>query len=262
MKKAVFDPLDTVVLTSATLTTNNSFEYIKSRLGCNGCDELILSSPFDFQSQVLLFLPHGIADPKLEPEKYHSCIAAIVEELLEIMQGRTFVLFTSFTMLKKLSNQVETKLANFSHFKQGEVSSQQMLEGFKSNKNSVLWGTNTFWQGVDVPGEDLECVVITKLPFAVPDDPIIEARMEYLKAKGFDPFWAYQVPQAIIQTKQGFGRLIRRKGDIGVVAILDPRIKTKSYGRLFLNSLPKCQVSTKLDEVKKFYQDKKRIDNI
>ncbi|MEW6095601.1 MAG: helicase C-terminal domain-containing protein [bacterium] len=257
LKNAVFDSFDTVVLTSATLTTNNSFEYIKSRLGCNGCDELQLSSPFDFQSQVLLFLPTGIPDPKLEPEKYHSCIAAIIEELLEVMQGRTFVLFTSFAMLRKISEEVETKLAKFSHFKQGEFSSQRMIEEFKSTKNSVLWGTNTFWQGVDVPGEDLECVVITKLPFAVPDDPIVEARMEYLRAKGSDPFWAYQVPQAIIQTRQGFGRLIRRKDDIGVVAILDPRVKTKGYGRLFLNSLPKCQQAYNLNQVKKFYQTKK-----
>jgi len=257
LKEAVFDSFDTVVLTSATLTTNNSFAYIKSRLGCDGCAELQLSSPFDYQSQVLLFLPYGISDPKLEPEKYHSDVAKIIEELLEIMQGRTFVLFTSFSMLNKISSQIEAKFPNFNHFKQGEFSVQRMIVEFKQSKNSILWGTNTFWQGVDVPGEDLECVVITKLPFAVPDDPITEAKMEYLRAKGTDPFWAYQVPQAIIQTKQGFGRLVRRKDDIGIVAILDPRVKTKNYGRLFLNSLPKCQITTKLDEVKKFYLAKK-----
>lgn len=260
LKKAVFDPYHTVVLTSATVTTNNSFEYIKSRLGCKEADELSVSSPFDYQSQVLLFLPNGISDPKLEPEKYHFDVAKIIEELLEIMRGRTFVLFTSFAMLKKISNQVEARFPEFNHFKQGEFSSQRMLEEFKLNQNSILWGTNTFWQGVDVPGEDLECVVITKLPFEVPDDPITEAKMEYLRAKGIDPFWAYQVPQAIIKTKQGFGRLIRRKDDIGIVAILDPRVKTKNYGRLFLNSLPKCQTATKLDEVQKFYQAKKNFD--
>jgi ATP-dependent DNA helicase DinG len=173
------------------------------------------------------------------------------------MQGRTFVLFTSFAMLRKISEELELRYDKFSHLKQGEVSSQRMIEEFKANKNSVLWGTNTFWQGVDVPGEDLECVVITKLPFAVPDDPIVSARIEYLQAKGSNPFWAYQVPQAIIQTKQGFGRLIRRKDDIGIVAILDPRVKTKNYGKLFLNSLPKCQVTTKLEVVKEFYQAKK-----
>jgi ATP-dependent DNA helicase DinG len=257
LKDAVFDSLDTVILTSATLTTNNSFEYIKSRLGCDGCDELILSSPFDYQSQVLLFLPHGIADPKLAPEEYHRCVATIIDELLAIMQGRTFVLFTSFAMLRKISDEIAARYDKFNHLKQGEVSSQRMIEAFKSNKNSVLWGTNTFWQGVDVPGEDLECVVITKLPFAVPDDPIVSARIEYLQARGSDPFWTYQVPQAIIQTRQGFGRLIRRKDDIGIVAILDPRVKTKNYGRLFLNSLPKCQITTKLEGVKEFYQAKK-----
>lgn len=262
LKKVVFDSFNTVVLTSATLTTNNSFEYIKSRLGCNGCDELILSSPFDYQSQVLLFLPQGIADPKLAPEEYQSCVATIIDDLLAIMQGRTFVLFTSFAMLRKISKEIEARYDKFNHLKQGEISSQRMIEAFKSNKNSVLWGTNTFWQGVDVPGENLECVVITKLPFAVPDDPIVSARMEYLQAKGSNPFWTYQVPQAIIQTKQGFGRLIRRKDDIGIVAILDPRIKTKNYGRLFLNSLPKCQLAYNLDKVKKFYENKKQLDNI
>ncbi|MEW6609085.1 MAG: helicase C-terminal domain-containing protein [bacterium] len=257
LKDAVFDSIGTVILTSATLTTNNSFEFVKSRLGCDKCDELQLSSPFDFQSQVLLFLPAGIADPKLEPAQYHNDVGKIIEGLLEIMQGRTFVLFTSYAMLRKISDEIEQKFADFNHLKQGEFSSQRMIEEFKSNQNSVLWGTNTFWEGVDVPGQDLECVVITKLPFAVPDDPIIEAKMEYLREKGIDPFWAYQVPQAIIQTRQGFGRLIRRKNDIGVVAILDPRVKTKGYGRLFLNSLPKSQIAYNLEQVRKFYQAKK-----
>lgn len=250
LKAKVFDVNDIVVLTSATLAVNRSFAYIKNRLGLSENDELLLDSPFDYPSQVILYTPTSIPDPKIYPASFEEKVGNTIEELLCLTKGRAFILFTSYAMLNKIHQQVTERLPELNHYKQGEVTTQQMVEIFKQKDKPVLWGTNTFWQGIDVPGDSLVCVVITKLPFAVPDDPITEARMEWLNQNGLNPFWEYQVPQAVIQTKQGFGRLIRKKDDYGIVSILDPRIKTKSYGKLFLDSLPHCQQAIEFEELK------------
>jgi ATP-dependent DNA helicase DinG len=155
-------------------------------------------------------------------------------------------------MLNKLHEIVSKRLPNFNHIRQGEFPPAKAVEMFKALDYSVIWGTSTFWQGIDVPGEALQCVVITRIPFAVPDDPIIEARVESLKQQNIEPFWNYQVPQAIILTKQGYGRLIRHGNDFGVVAILDSRIHTKGYGRLFIQSLPPSKRVSTLSEVAGF----------
>ncbi len=243
LKSIVFDQMSPVILTSATLTCNKSFDYIKSRLGLNTAAHLILDSPFDYARQSLLYVPQHVPDPR--DEKYIESAAKEIEDLLTLTHGRAFILFTSYSMLNKLHEIVSKRLPNFNHIKQGDFSPSKAIEMFKVLDHSVIWGTSTFWQGVDVPGEALQCVVITRIPFAVPDDPIIEARVESLKQQNIEPFWNYQVPQAIILTKQGYGRLIRHGDDFGIVAILDSRIHTKGYGRLFIQSLPpSLRVST------------------
>lgn len=262
LKTKIFDKIAPIILTSATLTTNNSFDYIKSRIGLNNTEEIILSSPFDYKKQVILYLPQNISDPNLEPEKYQKEIGREIVNLLKITDGKTFILFTSYDMLNKVFVRVKEELKDYTHLKQTDFSAYQAIEEFKTKEKNVLWGVATFWQGVDIPGQTLECVIMTKLPFAVPDDPIIEARIEYLKKQNMNPFLNYQVPQAIILTRQGFGRLIRRKSDIGIVSLLDPRIKTKMYGKLFLNSLPECFVTLKIKEVEKIYKETiKKIRN-
>ncbi len=252
LKTIVFDQITPVILTSATLTCNKSFDYIQSRLGLNTASNIILSSPFDYAKQSLLYVPTHMPDPR--EDKYIESAAKEIEELLILTHGRAFILFTSYSMLNKLHEIVSKRLPNFNHIKQGDFPPTKAIEMFKALDYSVIWGTSTFWQGVDVPGEALQCVVITRIPFAVPDDPIIEARVEYLKQQNIEPFWNYQVPQAIILTKQGYGRLIRHSNDFGVVAILDSRIHTKGYGRLFIQSLPPSKQVSTLNEVTGFMQ--------
>lgn len=252
LSSAVFEKMSPIILTSATLTTNKSFDYIKSRLGLDTVSELILDSPFDYTRQALLYLPQNMPDPR--EDSYIEYAAREIEGLLTLIHGKTFILFTSYSMLNKLHLIVAKSLPNFNHIRQGDFSPIKAVEMFKANDNSVLWGTTTFWQGIDVPGKALQCVIITKLPFAVPDDPITEARVEYLKGQNIDPFRNYQVPQAIILTKQGYGRLIRHGDDFGVVAILDPRMTTKGYGKLFIQSLPPSRRVGIIWEVAKFME--------
>lgn len=253
----VFEETAPVILTSATLATNNSFTYIKSRLGLKDCKELLLDSPFNYEKQTLLYLSKEIKSPKDDYKYYQEQVCEIVSHILDIMKGRTFILFTSHEMLDFVFRRISKNYLHLSHFKQGELPPLKLINSFKEKNNAVLWGNATFWQGVDVPGEALQCVILTKLPFAVPDDPIVEAHMEHLERKGMNSFWNYQVPQAIILTKQGFGRLIRKKEDRGVVAILDSRIKTKSYGAMFLKSLPKCRRVEDITEIKEFMKGEK-----
>jgi ATP-dependent DNA helicase DinG len=253
LKEELFEAIRPVVLTSATLSTNNNFEYLKGRLGFEEGDELLLASPFDYPQNVLLYLPRHMPDPNLEFDLYQDKVTEEVKNILEVSGGRAFVLFTSFEMLEKVYRKAKRSLCSYKLFRQGDKPRYRLVEEFKRNRNSVLFGTYTFWQGIDIPGKALECVIISKLPFAVPDEPVTEAKMEKLAEERKDPFIHYQVPQAIILLKQGFGRLLRTKKDRGIVAILDPRLKTRFYGKMFLSSLPHCREIANLEEIKKFF---------
>jgi ATP-dependent DNA helicase DinG len=237
-----------VMLTSATLSAAGSFSYLKSRLGFESGEELLLDSPFDFEKQAMLYIGAGLEDQQADgfQEKFDQELRA----LLSITGGRTLILFTSYGQLKKSADALRKEMPEVSLLCQGEMPAYRLVEQFKGLSNGALLGTASFWQGVDIPGEALQCVVIAKLPFAVPDDPIIEARMERLK----NPFYEFQVPQATLLFRQGFGRLIRTKSDRGAVAVLDSRIMTKNYGKSFLRSIPKCRITDDREEFRKFFE--------
>ncbi|MFA5780362.1 MAG: helicase C-terminal domain-containing protein [Elusimicrobiota bacterium] len=254
LRKKVFEKTSPIVLTSATLSTDRKFSFIKERLGITCADELLLDSPFDYKNNVILYIPEDMPDPKHEPEEFNKKSFEEINKILEITRGRAFCLFTSYKMLDEINGHLSV-LKKYEIFRQGELPKWKMLDGFKKSKNAVLLGTDTFWQGVDVPGRALECVIITRLPFSVPDEPLTEAKMEYLEKSGKNPFTHYQIPQAIIMLKQGFGRLVRRKSDVGIVAILDPRVKTRQYGGKFLKSLPLCRNVSSIEELKSGYEE-------
>jgi len=252
-RKNVLNKVNPIVFTSATLSTNKSFEFIKTRLGLGDADELLLDSPFNYRENVLTYLCEDLPDPSIDIDLFREEAIAKIKKILSITNGRAFVLFTSFKMMDAAYDRLKEELEDLYIFRQGDEPRYKLLERFKRQDKSVLLGTNSFWQGVDVPGKALECVIIAKLPFAVPDDPVIEARMESLQAQNKNPFIHYQIPQAIIMLRQGFGRLIRTKNDRGMVALLDPRIKIRFYGKRFLEALPECRQTSDLEEVKRFF---------
>ncbi len=248
LRKNLFGKTDTVALTSATLSTAGTFAYIKNRLGLDAPAELLLDSPFDFEKQALLYVSPGLDDQ--QAKGYQKKFDEELKAILSVTKGRTLVLFTSYVQLKKSVETLRGEMPGLGILCQGEMPAYRLIEQFKELSNTVLMGTASFWQGIDIPGDALQCVVIAKLPFAVPDDPIIEARLERLK----NPFYEYQVPTATLLFRQGFGRLIRTKTDAGAVAVLDSRIITRNYGRWFLKSIPRCRITDERKEFKKFFE--------
>ena len=238
MEKYLWHEKQSVILTSATLTTNGEFDYLRSRLNADEADELLLGSPFDFETSTLLYLPMDMPEP-IDRSQYQLWVERTLLRVAKATGGRMLALFTSYKQLRLTSRSI-TPLLNKDHiqvFEQGEgPSSNALLETFRTADRAVLLGTRSFWEGVDVPGQALSVLVIVRLPFDVPSDPIITARSETFE----NPFQEYQIPEAILRFRQGFGRLIRTKSDRGVVAVLDSRILSKQYGQLFLNSLPPC----------------------
>jgi ATP-dependent DNA helicase DinG len=254
LNEKLFRGKDVCILTSATLTTEGSFDFVIDRLGMDmpRTDRLVAASPFDFEKQALLYLPPGLPDPR-SPE--HAQLAA--EEVVRIItatRGRAFVLCTSIASMTTLFELVSSKV-DFPCFVQGAMSKSGLIERFRDTPNAVLFATSSFWQGVDVRGEQLSCVIIDKLPFAVPSDPLVAARSRLIDSNGGDAFRDYSLPQAILSLRQGIGRLIRSREDRGVIAILDPRLLTKSYGRKFLHSLPRMRLTQEMADVVKMFED-------
>jgi ATP-dependent DNA helicase DinG len=251
VREAVLDRFRTVVLTSATLAVDGSFAYVKGRLGIGDADGLRVPSEFDYPRQALLYLPRSMPTPRTPGFAEAAAREAI--EILKRSRGRAFVLFTSYAVMRTVQRFVEMALP-YPILVQGTAPRSTLLEAFRHTPHAVLLGTSSFWQGVDVVGEALSCVIIDKLPFASPGDPITAARIEALQAAGGDAFRDYQVPLAILQLQQGIGRLIRHRADRGVLAVLDPRLRTMSYGRRFLDSLPPAPVTQDLAAVAKFFE--------
>ncbi|MDD5633757.1 MAG: helicase C-terminal domain-containing protein [Candidatus Omnitrophica bacterium] len=254
MNTFLFERIRPVILTSATLSTAGKFDFIKKRLGLDSCKELLVDSPFDYRNKVLLYVPEKGADPNAAPQVFKNDVKDHIVKIYRVMGGRMFALFTSYEMLNDVAASIGETDPDIHLLKQGELPRYMLLDMFKKSRKSILMGTLTFWQGVDVSGDALECVIITKLPFSVPSDPLNAARIEAIRQKGLNPFYEYQLPEAVIMFKQGFGRLIRGHADRGVVAVLDPRIRSRSYGKYFLDAIPKCRVTGDISHIGEFFQ--------
>jgi ATP-dependent DNA helicase DinG len=250
LHEMVFDQIPTVVLTSATLTVQGGFEHMRKRLGLTEARELVVPSHFRYDKQALLYLPPNMPDPR-EPD-FPEAAAECIRRVLEITRGRAFCLFTSYSQMRDLYERLLPVL-DFPLLLHGTAPRKALLEQFRETPNAVLFGTSSFWQGVDVQGEALSCVIIDKLPFAVPSDPVVSARMKAIEEAGGKPFFDYQVPAAVLTLKQGFGRLIRSLEDRGVLVLLDPRVRRQRYGQTFLASLPPYRMTATITDVEAFF---------
>ena len=252
LQDRLFERVETVVLTSATLASAGNFGFIKERLGLDEeTSDLVAPSSYDYENQAVLYLPERMPDPR--SPQWADAAAAEVVKILRATEGRAFVLSTSFAGMRALYERVAQEV-EYPCLLQGTASKAGLLERFRETPHAVLFATASFWQGVDVRGQQLSCVIIDKLPFAVPTDPVVAARQRYIDEQGGSSFYEYSVPQAIISLKQGLGRLIRSATDKGVLAVLDPRLRTKGYGRLFLESLPPCRVTSDIAEVSSVFE--------
>jgi len=250
LKTCLFEKLDCAVLTSATLAVGGGFEYMRRRLGLEHIREAVLPSHYDYQKQALLYVPPDLPDPRTP--QFAAKAAEQIRRLLEITRGRTFVLFTSYVQMKDIYQRLLGEV-EFPLLLQGDAPKSALLEEFRLTPHAVLFATSSFWQGVDVQGEQLSSVIIDRLPFAVPSDPIVAARVKSIDAEGGNAFFQYQVPAAVITLKQGFGRLIRSLHDRGLLVLLDNRILKKQYGRVFVESLPNYRRTTDIKLVEEFF---------
>jgi len=253
LRQTLFENLDTAVLTSATLAVSGGFDYIKRRLGLDHARALVVPSHFDYSRQALLYVPSDLPDPR--SDQFASRAAEVIRRVLEITHGRAFCLFTSYSQMQDIYERLLGEL-DFPMLVQGSAPRNALLEEFRTTPNAVLFATSSFWQGVDVQGEQLSCVIIDRLPFAVPNDPVVAARVAAISADGGNAFMEYQVPGAVITLKQGFGRLIRSLHDRGLLVLLDNRIHRQRYGRIFLESLPKYGVASRLEDCEAFFRNR------
>ncbi len=251
VRDLLIDRMTGTVLTSATLTVDGSFEYVRSRLGIRKANEVRLPSEFDYLKQAILYLPKRMPDPRAR--EFTAAVAREVIEIVKRTRGRAFVLFTSYANLREVQARASTEI-EYPILVQGTAPRSALLRDFKATPNAVLLATSSFWQGVDVVGEALSCVIIDKLPFASPGDPITSARIEAINARGGSAFGEYQIPLAILALQQGLGRLLRHRLDRGVLAVLDPRLRTMAYGRRFLASLPPAPLTSELQDIERFFE--------
>jgi ATP-dependent DNA helicase DinG len=250
IREMLLDRMHATVLTSATLTVGGSFGYVRGRLGVRGGQEMRLPSEFDYGRQAILYLPANMPDPR-SPQFVASAATEILQ-ILERTEGRAFVLFTSYANLREVERAIRAVMP-YPLLVQGDAPRSALLRDFRETTNAVLLATSSFWQGVDVIGDALSCVIVDKLPFASPGDPITAARIDAIRSRGGEPFDDFQVPVAVLALLQGLGRLIRHRQDRGVLAILDPRLRTKGYGRRFLESLPPAPITSNLAALERFF---------